>query len=171
MGQDKAAIRFDGEQLAVRIARSLDTVCDRVTIIGREPIPGYLLIKDLQEFAGPLVALSQLQLTSERVFVASCDIVHFDARLVTGFQALIGSKDAVIPIADGRLQPLCALYRASAWQALKLVLETGSARLMDWIEALDVQELTDKECLDLGLDPAWVRSANTPAELKRLLGA
>ena len=61
MGQDKAAIRFDGEQLAVRIARSLDTVCDRVTIIGREPIPGYLLIKDLQEFAGPLVALSQLQ--------------------------------------------------------------------------------------------------------------
>jgi hypothetical protein len=64
------------------------------------------------------------------------------------------------------LQPLCGVYRLGAWERLSIV---DSPRIMDWVEALDVEMVTEAELLRLGVQPDWCRGVNTPSELKTLL--
>jgi molybdopterin-guanine dinucleotide biosynthesis protein A len=70
--------------------------------------------------------------------------------------------DAVVPRnPEGRLQPLAALYRASAQPKLAQAFAQGTRRVVDALAALDVR------WWDAG--PEEFRSMNTPAEYAEAL--
>lgn len=163
MGEDKAKIVVQGEPLANRIARLLAEAGLRVTVCGREPIDGFPFIPDREEFAGPLAALAGFRPADGLVFVASCDLPGFDASLVGFLEARLGSHDACFPALDGRLQPLCGLYRASALEKARELAEAGEKRIMRWIEGLDC-------AVAEGVDPSWIANVNTPEDLRSSLG-
>lgn len=158
MGRDKAAIPIDGVPMGERIARELARVCEPVTVVGRSAIEGFAFLEDEEEFAGPLVALSRVRPVAEFVFVASCDLPLFDASVVEELAVRIGDADAAIPVVDGRLQPLCALYRASAFGRIS----PGQRRVMAWLGSLQAVGVTDLP------RPEAVRNANLPEELDAL---
>lgn len=169
MGQDKARLSINGEVLAGRIARDLQNVCARVTILGKELVEGFEFLADTEEFAGPLVALSRFEPRSEAVFVASCDLPRFDARLVDFFQAVMGENDAVLPVYEDKLQPLCALYRASCWRGMSEVIGEGRKNVMAWLDRLSHNTVMPDEIAQAGIDRRAICGANTPEEWDRLL--
>jgi molybdopterin-guanine dinucleotide biosynthesis protein A len=158
MGRDKAKLLVEGEPLAARIARLIRERDIPVTALGREPIEGCAFHPDEEEFAGPLAALSGFKPNRARVFVASCDLTGFNPAVIDLLDARLTSYDAAIPLSNRKLQPLCALYRASAFDQLSQLAATGEKRIMRWIDSLRIVEVEDVE-------ESWVRNVNTPDDL------
>lgn len=166
MGFDKASISIAGEPLAARLARILRESRWEPTILGRTPLDGYRFHPDNEVEGGPLAALRAFSPTSHFVFVLSCDVPLFDGAVARALKSCLGEKGAAIPILDGRLQPLCGLYRREAWVPLR---DVDSPRIMDWVQALDVEVVTETVLIRLGVQPGWCKGVNTPSELKTLL--
>ena len=164
MGTDKASLIVEGEPLGRRIATRLSSRVERLTVLGRAPLPGYDFLEDAQDYAGPLKALSRFRPSAEFVFLASCDLVRFEAELVDELRSLIGAHQAAVPVLDEREQPLCALYRASAFDLLVDLERAGKARLMAWVDAIDTLRVDSRQ-LPHG---AACTNVNTRAELESI---
>jgi molybdopterin-guanine dinucleotide biosynthesis protein A len=164
MGEDKAGLLVEGVPVAVRTAHLLGLHCDKVTVLGREPIPGYAFLADKADYEGPLSALSRFVPTSDSVFVASCDLPRFDARVVEVTLSLIQGYDACLPVVGTQVQPLCGLYRATAWPTMSLLLSEGKKSMMALIERLRYRTITQEGLAASGIDVRSVIGANTPEE-------
>lgn len=170
MGTDKARLVVDGRPQARRTADALLTLGIPVTVLGREPLDGCDFVGDREELAGPVAALAQFLPTVELVFVCSCDIPLFDGRLVEVLMERIEDRDAAAPEVNGWRQPLCALYRHSAWNKLPDLLRVEDACAMHWLDALDHTVVSSDVLAKRGLDPRSAQGANTELELAELLG-
>lgn len=164
MGEDKASLMVGGVALGERVASQLQTCCDKVTVIGRDAITGFFFIEDSEEYAGPLVALASFSPSADLVIVASCDLPLFEASIVHQLLERLGSHDAAVPEVEGRLQPLCALYRSSSFGFARSLASQGERRVMTWVNKLDMVVVSDLTAQDAA------RSVNTKEELARLLG-
>ena len=162
MGRDKAKISIDGVPQAGRIVCQFLESGIPVTVLGKEPINGAALLRDKNDNAGPIAALSAFVPKAQHVFVASCDLPKFDITLVQLLGDKIGNYDACTPEVDGYRQPLCALYSNRAFEKLAS-LEDQCA--MSWLNALDTRIVTEGELEEARIKPAAARGANTPAEL------
>lgn len=169
MGRDKATLDVRGRPLAEVIASRILAVGIPVTVLGPKPLPGCTLQQDISPHEGPLVALSRFQPRADFLFVCSCDLPLFDARIIEVLSDLVGNRDAAIPLSQGRPQPLCALYLARALAGLSEWVRQGSRRVMEWIEALDYIGVSEEHLESRGLSRHCVRHANTPQELELLL--
>ena len=159
MGMDKAKILVEGEELAARIARLLSEAGVSVTICGRVRIGDYGFQRDSEEFAGPLAALAGFEPSRDFVFVASCDLIGFNAAIVEMLVDCLGGHDGAVPTLEGRLQPLCALYCARAIVAARTLSSSGERRVMRWIDGLDVVAVPD-------INSSWIANANTPEDIR-----
>ncbi|MBS1717643.1 MAG: molybdenum cofactor guanylyltransferase [Armatimonadetes bacterium] len=168
MGQDKASLIIHGEPMGRRIARELAAAVEKTTVLGREAIPGYAFQLDEEEFGGPRSALRAFTPSLAYVFVASCDLPLFRSEIVGFLRERIDGFEAAICRCEGELQPLCALYARSAFDSL-VASPASERRLIRWVEQLRLREVDDEELRLGGIDPRWVRSANTAGELERLL--
>lgn len=56
---------------------------------------------------------------------------------------------AVIPQYNGRLHPLFAVYRRDCLASLTTYIEGGGRKVMDWLQALDIAILADKQIKQL----------------------
>lgn len=171
MGEDKASIPVEGEVLSHRIVRGLLEQCNRVTTVGLEPLPlpNVDFIRDQEEYQGPLVALSLLEPSAAFVFVASCDLVRFDHRVVAYLASKIGDAKAAMVIQDGYPQPLCSLYQSEAFKTIKTAFASGERKLIRWASNLDPVFVSQDDLKAAGLDPRCFMGANTPEELNQLL--
>lgn len=169
MGSSKADAPVDGVPMARRIAQALLDEGMPVTVLGREPLSCCRFLPDAEEYAGPSAALARFEPAEPRVFVASCDLARFDARLPAALAAIMADQEAAAPVLDGRAQPLCAVYSAEAFAVLRRLTAAGERRLMPWFDALRWRPVTANDLAAAGLDPRCVQSANTPDELRALL--
>lgn len=169
MGCDKARLTVQGQPLAERIAGQLGRLGIPVTVLGNAPIEGHQFLADVASYEGPPAALARFVPSADAVFVSACDLVRFDERVVDLLAGLLGSEDAAIPEVGGRMQPLCALYRASAWQELSAALEAGNRSMMAWVDRLDVRMVSESELANAGLDPRCPLGVNTQEELELAL--
>lgn len=171
MGTDKSVLLIEGETIAGRIARGLSQSCEQVTVLGRSPLAGYGFLEDQAEFAGPLIALSRFVPSCDAVFVASCDLPRFDGRLAGAFADRLNGWDAILPLVDQHLQPLCALYAATSWHELQQTVESGQRSLMAWIDRLQILALSPEDLAETGIDFRTVLGANSPEDWNRLLNS
>lgn len=163
MGEDKASLRVDGVPIAERLVGELPAV----TVLGRMLVAGAAFLEDVDEYAGPLACLRRFVPKAERVFVLSCDVVRFRSAVVAVLDSVLGDADVVLPVLEGFDQPLCGLYRSSAFSILREHQEM--VRIRDWTALLQSKRLHEEALEMLGISPNWVRSANTPEDFQKLL--
>jgi molybdopterin-guanine dinucleotide biosynthesis protein A len=171
MGSSKADLIVNGLPMGLRLCRTLESAGFDICVLGR-PVPGFPFVEDVEPGAGPLSALSHASIPheAEAVFVTSCDAILLtgeDARRLT---ALLASSDreAVVPRIDGSPQPLCAAYRAAAFDVAKELVSRGETRVRTWTESLRTGYLDEAALIAQELDPEHFCSANTPEEFARL---
>lgn len=166
MGQDKASIQIGNQTLAERVAAELGKVCERVTVLGPNPVRGTTdHLSDEDQYPGPLVAISRVKTDADAVFIASCDLPAFNSELVHTLLSLLDHHDAVMPVLAGREQPLCAIYKGRALESAGALVDQGERRVMTWVDTLNVRRF-DVTNTNLA---AIVQNANTEAELGRAL--
>lgn len=179
MGGDKALLELDGVTLVERAVRRLAAVCSRVVLAdgGRETLPGTASVEDgpgKGPAAGILGAANAHP--SASLLVLACDLPRVPIGLLSQLASPAGS-DWSVPRWQGRLEPLCALYRPAAVDALRRQVERGVLALHRLAEF----DIPDDEGPEISFlegaalrrhgDPAVMfTNLNRPQDLDRLRG-
>ena len=159
--EDRPMIEVICEQLGGRFEQvliSADDV-DKFAFLGCEIVP------DKSPGHGPLMGIaSALQASvNELNFVIACDIPRIDRGFIRRMlaEATDSEADIVVPVTgDGKYEPLFAIYRKSAIDAINKVLSAGSRKITD------VFALCNVSYVELG-DAEWLVNLNTMDEYER----
>ncbi|GGA42725.1 molybdenum cofactor guanylyltransferase [Paenibacillus physcomitrellae] len=151
MGQNKALLQIGGRTVIGTIIEAMSPVCGQMVVSSMHPelyeFTGLPVIPDRYEGAGPLAGIHAALNYSgqEWNLVCSCDHPFASRTLFEGLIDLAEQADesveAVIPVYEGRIQPLVAVYRRRSYAQLDYGLEQGERRVLDWINRLNVKQI------------------------------
>jgi molybdopterin-guanine dinucleotide biosynthesis protein A len=171
MGHDKATLVIDGEPSARRLGALLAGVVEPALEVGPQ-CSGLAAIVEERPGEGPLAALAAGWSALARaghdgsVVVLACDLPLVTSAFIRWLAQYPGGR-SIVPLVEGRLQPLCA-----RWSALDLRRSVEQARrgarsfrqLLDEMAPVTVGP-RDWEGVAL---PSVLADADTPDDLERL---
>lgn len=181
MGQPKALLPMpdSATPLIRHIATRLLPLADDLLVIANDPaiagalkpLPARFLPDSLPD-TGPLGGLATgLAAIKGWCICVACDLPFVQPNV---FRYLIDQTgddwDAVVPLVEGRPQPLHALYHRRALAAVEAALQTGKRRMDSFYSQVRIRFVTEDEVRPI--DPA-LRSfvnVNTPEEWAALTG-
>lgn len=167
MGRDKAALPAAETTVAERLIRRLAPVVDQVIIAGGSlEIPGVRRVPDRRPGLGPLagmqtgfeVALHPL------VWVVACDLPDVTPALLSLLRSNAADVDAVVPVAGGEVQGLCALYRRRVSSRIDDLLATNRRSVQALLSEIRARYLDQRELRAVDPELDSFRNLNTPAE-------
>jgi molybdopterin-guanine dinucleotide biosynthesis protein A len=176
-GSDKASALLAGRPLLDWVTAAVAEVCGRVVVVRAvgQVLPDVTapltVVEDEVPGEGPLAGvIAGLRGAAEEIaFVTSCDAPLLRAPLVASAVAQLARSPAavaVVPVVEGRMQPLAAAYRREpALTAAEAASAAGERSLHRWLGRLAVTPL-DEAAL-LAADPSFesFRNANDRATL------
>jgi len=185
MGRPKESLPFAGTTMLGAIAAAVADAADPVTVVRRDaaqalpPLPGGVeVVADDRPGEGPLAALAAALRRyrdvhgfgpEDAVFATACDTPFVRAADVRFLRDRLDGVDLVMPAPDGRLEPLCAIYRLAVLPAVEQLLAGGGRTLRALATACPCR-LLDRATL-LGHDPElrMLKNLNTPDDYRRAL--
>lgn len=169
MGTDKSQLRIQNETFVERIAASLFAVTDSVTLVNpHHQHARFPSVTDIYPGWGALGGLhaALAACESEWAIVVACDLPFVTSELFHYLASLRANHDAVVPIqADGRPQPLAALYRIKQCRdrATELI-EAGRRRPLDLLELVNTHWVPFNELRNLDQAEKFFVNINTPED-------
>lgn len=172
MGQDKARLRLGGATFIERSAQALGAITPHVRLVSARADSAALGLPVVTDFFPQCGALGGLHAALTVCRAPWAAIVSCDLPFVTGelWQLLVTLRvddcDAVAPIqADGRAQPLCALYaRAACLPQAEQLLRGGELRPRVLLKQVRTRWVTPAELADLADAELLLLNVNTPAD-------
>ena len=177
MGRRKASLKLGGRSL-VKIARSaLSAIADDIRAVGErwsdDTGDGLEWIADVSageksSLLGLTTALTYCK--KPWAFVLACDMPFVTKALVERIASFYSSdKDVIVPVQpDGRLQPLCALYRRDVClEKAAELLTAGNRSLHSLINYLNTKRVDFDEIADLDGSDLFFTNINTPEDFER----
>lgn len=170
MGRDKARLPLQGRSFVERIAEAVGMVAPRVNLVGAKDVTSLMYgnVPDVYAGWGALgglhAALAACQ--AEWAAVVACDLPFVTGELLARLVSLREEAEAVVPLQpDGRLQPLCALYRTHpcAERARELI-EEGERRPRALLQAVRARMVQWREMADLTGAELFFENVNTPED-------
>jgi len=175
MGSDKAFIQLAGETLverALRLAR--EVAPSRVCVVGEaRKFEGFApVIEDAFPGCGPLggihAALAKSRTELNLMLAVDLPLVSADLLRFIVEQARASRAVVTVPRSDGRLQPLCAVYRAKFKEIAEQSLKHGKNKIDALFGNCETRVIEDGELSDAGFSPEMFRNVNTPQDLAEL---
>ena len=167
MGTDKAVIALDGAPLIERAIAVARTACESVSIVGDPAKYGSLgcpVVPDEFDGAGPLAGIEAALRTSAADWnlILACDMPSLDADVPASLFGAIGEHgDCVLPRhADGKLEPLCAVYHRRCHGQIRAALDSGVRKVASALDGLAIRYVT------VTRDDSFT-NLNTPEDLRR----
>ncbi|MEK7994177.1 MAG: molybdenum cofactor guanylyltransferase, partial [Planctomycetota bacterium] len=167
MGIDKSMLPVNGRPLIERICQQLRGSFEQVLISANDASKFAFLdlavVPDKVAGQGPLMGIASALNASDNDlnFVVACDIPRIELPFVRRLlcEAVRGGADIVLPVGgDGKQEPLFAVYRKSALEAIDKVLSSGGRKISDVFPLCTVKYIEMEGSLI---------NLNTPAEYAR----
>lgn len=176
MGQDKAQLRLGPETMLERISAQLAPITSSVTLVGNpQAYVGHSLptIPDVYEKWGALggihAALSAAK--TDWIIVIACDLPFVTRNLFEKLKSFADEPiDAIVPIqADGRPQPVCALYRrAACLPEIERLVSAGEHTPRALLANVRTRFVQSPELGDLPGAENFFLNMNTPEDFERV---
>src|SRR5437899_163676 len=177
MGRPKAWLPFHGQPMLARVLDRLSPLFEeRVVVRAPEqdlPDVEARLVEDEEPGMGPVagLAVGLGAVARPLAFVVSCDAPFVDPKVVAHLVDRCRPPFAVVvPLWEGRPQPLHAIYRADNAPILRRLLAAGRRRPVDLFVEVPALEVTEAEIRALDPDGLTFMNTNTPEEYERALG-
>jgi molybdopterin-guanine dinucleotide biosynthesis protein A len=174
MGAPKALLDWHGGTLVRRVSGILQRVAYPVVVVhadGQElpPLPGVERAVDRAPDRGPLegmaAGLRAVAGRSAAVFVSGTDLPFLHPDLVLALAAARGEHDAAVPVTDGHVHHLSAVYRSDLLPAVEQQLARDRLRVGLLLEGIDVLRV-DATALP---HPESLRNLNTDDAYRQAL--
>lgn len=173
MGRDKARLTLGGRSFVERIAEALCAIAGRVNLVGAKNVDSSLKIgnvPDVYEGWGALGGLHAALSASraEWTAIVACDLPFASAELFERLVSLSEDWEAVVPTQqDGRLQPLCALYRTAACRDVaRQLIERGERRPRALVPEIRARVPGWEELADLKGAHLFFENVNRPEDYR-----
>ena len=164
MGTDKSMLEIEGRPIIERTCEQLSACFEQILISTNEvdkfKFLDFQIVHDKIPEQGPLMGIaSALEASDNEInFVIACDIPQIELRDVRRIinEAVNSDADIIVPVtSDGKYEPLFAVYRKSALNAINEVLSSGGRKISDVFNLCNVKKV------ELGLN---LVNLNTMAE-------
>ena len=174
MGTDKAQLFLGGQQFVARIALALCSITRQVSVVGDKGLRmdgSWPRVPDVHPNWGALGGLHAALSSSRATWAAivACDLPFVKGELFVRLASLREDYDAVVPVqADGRRQPLCALYRVAACVDLaQQMIASGERRPRALLSQVRTRLVAQEELADLSGSQDFFSNINTPEDYAR----
>lgn len=164
MGTDKSMLSINGKTMLEHICEQLRGTFGQIFISAGDAekygFAGFEVIVDKMPGQGPLMGIaSALEASANEInFVVACDIPYIEMGCVRKMLTEAKGADIVVPTTgDKKYEPLFAIYRKSALDAIKRTLREGKRKISDCFNKCEVKYI------DL-LKADWLININTLAE-------
>jgi molybdenum cofactor guanylyltransferase len=171
MGTDKAFLELNGETLLNRALDLARATADRVWIVGnREKFATFgPVIEDQFPNHGPLAGIHAALRGSNQDLnlILAVDTPFIENRFLKylSVQAKLAQTTVTVPRAQGRLQPLCAIYRKQFADLAERALLAGQNRIDPLFSQVESRILEEAELREHDFPLAMFRNLNTPQDL------
>jgi len=153
MGVSKASLPYGATTLLAHQTGRLSGIFEEVFVVTKE-IPSFdagpaLVVLDRAAEHAPIHGLARaLEQVSDRLFVLAVDLPLVSEAVIRAVAArsLAGKAAAVVPLADGRLQPLAAVWRRSVLPAALARAARGE---------LSLRGLAQEVCAEILPEESW----------------
>ena len=170
MGTDKAALEFDGEPLAARVARVLAEACDEVLVASGDGTRldrldlGFPQVADATPGAGPLggIVAGLERARHPLVAVVAVDMPNASAPLLRLLAEAWSGEDAVVPISPRGPEPLHAVYARTAAPTCRRRLEGPDRSVVGALGELSVRYVGEDEWRTADPGGRFALNLNTP---------
>jgi molybdopterin-guanine dinucleotide biosynthesis protein A len=177
MGEDKSRLELGGRTFVESAAETLRSLTTRVSVVSSRPTAeshGLPVVKDLRAGVGALGGLHAALSTcrAEWAAVVACDLPFVTGELLTRLASMrADSCDAVVPTQeDGRVQPLCALYRARVCLGqVEELIRTDELRPRLLLLRVRARRVEFDELRDLAGSARFFLNVNTPEDYAHAL--
>jgi molybdopterin-guanine dinucleotide biosynthesis protein A len=173
MGRDKTRLPYRGQPMALFQADKLAFVCGRAALVGKDPegFPGspWPYVEDgAVPVAAALGVVAALSWSPEDAnLVLAADLPRVSDSFLAALLELAQTTEApaLAPTVEGRVQPLCAVYRKRALVPLARRVAAGQYGLIDALDEMGAVVLTSEETAELpGSEPERFLNVNTPED-------
>jgi molybdopterin-guanine dinucleotide biosynthesis protein A len=179
MGLPKWSLPFGPETMLERIVRLLGEVCPTLVVVAApdQTLPklaaGVIVAHDRREGRGPLEALSAgltaLPLDVDAAYVTSCDVPLLAPAFVRRMFELLEDHAAAVPVSDGYLHPLSAVYRPSLLPVIDELLARDRLRPSLLFDLVSTRRVAPRELIDVDPELNTLRNLNHPADYLAVL--
>jgi molybdopterin-guanine dinucleotide biosynthesis protein A len=177
MGTDKARLSLDGQTFVARINRALRLMTPDISLVSARPEQFDLnlpIVSDIYRDCGALGGLHAALRACRAAWAAivSCDLPFVTGELFTRLGSFrTDETDAVAPRqADGRAQPLCALYSpARCLERVERLLRDGERRPRVLLQQVRTRWVVPGELIDLRDAELFFMNVNTPEDYRSAL--
>lgn len=176
MGSNKAELELGGRTFSARIAAALSAIAGTIRLVGTKDATTVSLtelenVPDVHPRWGALGGLhaALAACKSEWAAVVACDLPLVTGDLFRRLLTLRENFDAVVPVqSDGRLQPLCALYRRQpCLPVANELIAAGERRPRALLAAVNSRRVAPAELADLDGAANFFWNINTPEDYER----
>jgi molybdopterin-guanine dinucleotide biosynthesis protein A len=150
MGSDKALLDLGAGPLACRVAELVAQSCPVTTLVGDPALYGALgfpITPDNTPGLGPLAGIEAAlaATTSDWNLIVACDMPSLNLNIFESLFTAATEADCALPRhADGRVEPLCAVYHKRCHPLIHAALASGVRKVTDGLRGLAVRYvLTD----------------------------
>jgi molybdenum cofactor guanylyltransferase len=174
MGSDKAFLQHNGRTLLDRSLAVARSISEDVWIVGsKQKFSAYgRVVEDIFPERGPLGGIHAALLASQNDLnlMLAVDMPLVSSAFLGYFVSVARASDvmAVIPRAEGRLQPLCAIYRRDFAAAAETALIAGNNKIGPLFVEVSIRVIEEEELVRCGFPRDLFRNLNTPQELAAL---
>lgn len=149
MGENKALMIIAGKRVIDRMIEEFTLVSEKVFVIANDELSrindSAIILEDFEPFKGegPLAGiLTGLTAAKEGAcFVVACDMPFASSKLVKQLEQKLTDKklDAVVPVTDGQIHPLFAVYNARIQNQVIATLKEGKRAVKSLLDRIDVE--------------------------------
>ncbi|MFQ6019353.1 MAG: molybdenum cofactor guanylyltransferase [Dehalococcoidia bacterium] len=180
MGRDKARLALpDGRPLILSVVELLKDVCDEVVVV--TDVPGRYAdldlpvrqVTDVVPGQGPLGGLQAGLQAVEAPFAltVACDMPFLNPSLLRYMVGLSRDYEALVPMVEGRWQPLHAIYANACLPAVDDLLDQGVLALTDLLSRVQVRALPFAAVRRFDPQGLSFRNLNEPEDLTQMSAA
>lgn len=151
-GKHKGNLKIGGETFLRHLINEVRKETDQVWISYgadiHETYENCKIVKDKYVDCGPLGGLHAglAGIDADSVFVVACDMPFMQEEFITTLKKHLKKEvDIVVPVAEGRIHPLAAVYKKSILPVIEKQLESGNYKLRSIFEKVNVAYVEIKD--------------------------
>ncbi len=175
-GIDKAMIMIDGKTIIERSVETLRDVVDDIIVVSDNDYSfkgiNVIMVRDIKKDKGPIMGIYSGLIASktEWNFICGCDMPYLNSSIILTLIENIGESEAVVPVVDGKKEPLCALYSKRLIEKLQDAIGQNILKVSEFLSKVNVEHVSYDLIKKTGLEYNPFFNINYDTDLKPTFG-